>query len=267
MKLSGHETGLAARRRWSRGQSAPLRCSGRGLLRRPCSASGRGAGRARRHQGQCRSRCRSRSRRSSAAPTRSSAPTSPASSPTICSARACSCRSIPPPSSRRSAIADAVAGFANWRAINAQALVAGARGTPGRRQAQGRVPAVGRLRRPADGRPAVLHQPGQLAAGRAHHRRCDLRAADRREGLFRHAHRLRRRDRTEGQARQAPGDHGPGRRQCALPDQRRRPRADAALQPERQEITYMSYGAATSRASISSTSRPDSASSSATFPA
>ena len=41
---------------------------------------------------------------------------------------------------------------------------------------------------------------GQLAARRPHHRRRDLRAADRREGLFRHPHRLRRRERAEGQA-------------------------------------------------------------------
>ena len=61
------------------------------------------------------------------------------------------------------------------------------RHAPGRRPAQGRIPAVGRVRRPAAHRPAVFHRARQLAAHRAHHLGRDLRAADRREGLFRHA--------------------------------------------------------------------------------
>ena len=56
-----------------------------------------------------------------------------------------------------------------------------------RRPAQSRVPAVGRVRRPAARRPAILHHAGQLAPHRPHHLRRDLRAAHRREGLFRHA--------------------------------------------------------------------------------
>ena len=52
---------------------------------------------------------------------------------------------------------------------------------------QGRVPAVGRVRRPAAAWPAVHHHARQLAAHRAHHLRRDLRAPHRREGLFRHA--------------------------------------------------------------------------------
>ena len=92
-----------------------------------------------------------------------------------------------------------------------------ARHAPGRRAAQGRVPAVGRDLRPAAHRPAIFHQPGQLAAHRAYRVGSGLRAADRREGLFRHAHRVHRRDRREGAPRQAPRDHGPGRRAtCAI---------------------------------------------------
>ena len=64
----------------------------------------------------------------------------------------------------------------------------------GRRQHQGRLPPVGRRGRPAGDR-ALLHQPArQLAAARPHHRRRDLQARDRRGGLLRHPHRLRRRE-------------------------------------------------------------------------
>ena len=126
--------------------------------------------------------------------------TSRASSPTTCSARGLFAPINPAAFIEKITNTDAVPRFADWRVINAQALVTGRMTPAGRRQAQGRIPPVGRVRRPAARRQAVLHHAGQLAPHRAHHLRRDLRAADRREGLFRHPHRLRRRDRAEGRA-------------------------------------------------------------------
>ncbi|MEJ0042751.1 MAG: hypothetical protein WDM81_11325 [Rhizomicrobium sp.] len=57
---------------------------------------------------------------------------------------------------------------------------------PARRPAARRFPAVGRLWREPDDRPAIFHHARQLAPHRAHHRRRDLPAHHRREGLFRH---------------------------------------------------------------------------------
>ena len=98
---------------------------------------------------------------------------------------------------------DAVPQFADWRTINAQALVTG-RVT---RQADGRLKAEFRLW-------DVL--AGQQLAGQQYFttpdnwRRiahiisdADLRAPDRRERLFRQPRRVRRRDRSEGAAHQA----------------------------------------------------------------
>ena len=134
------------------------------------------------------------------------------------------------------------AAFPDWRTINAQALVTG-RLAPDRRQADGAVPSVGRVRGPAARRQAVQHHAGQLAPHRPHHLRCDLRAAHRREGLLRQPRRVRRRIGSEGPPRQAPRAHGSGRRQRALPHARRRSRADAALLVvDAGTITYMSYG-------------------------
>ena len=76
---------------------------------------------------------------------------------------------------------------------------------PARRTAEGRIPPLGRQHRPAARRPAIFHLAGILAADRAHHLRPDLRAADRREGLFRQPRGVRRRDRAQGAARQAAG--------------------------------------------------------------
>ena len=72
----------------------------------------------------------------------------------------------------------------------------------------------------------------ELAPCRPHHRRSGLRAADRREGLLRHARRLRRRDRAQGAPHQAARDHGPGRRQRAPAEQGPGAGADAALHPD-----------------------------------
>ena len=99
----------------------------------------------------------------------------------------------------------------------------------GRRPPEGRIPALGRGHRPAADRPAIFHVAGILAADRAHHFRPDLRAPDRREGLFRQPRGVRRRNRTRAAAHQAAGADGSGRRQCSLSDARHRPRADAAV--------------------------------------
>jgi TolB protein len=119
--------------------------------------------------------------------------------------------------------------FADWRTINAQALVTG-RMT---RQSDGRLKAEFRLWDVFAGQQLTGQQyftdAGQLAAHRAYHLGCDLSAAHRREGLLRHPHRVRRRVRSEGPPRQAARDHGSGRRQRALPHARRRSRAHAAL--------------------------------------
>ena len=143
------------------------------------------------------SRCRSRCRISSAAhrPRPTPRATSPRSSPAISSAADCSRRSIRRPIIEKIVNVDAVPRFPDWRTINAQALVAGriTRQTDGRLKAEFRLWDV--YRRPAARRPAILHHARQLAAHRPHHLRRDLRAADRRQGLLRHPHRVRRRDR------------------------------------------------------------------------
>ena len=74
--------------------------------------------------------------------------------------------------------------------------------------------------------------PVRLAPRRAQMRRHGLCAADRRGPVFRQPRRLCLRDRPQGEAHQAAGDHGPGRRQPPLPDQRPVDRADAALRAE-----------------------------------
>ena len=94
------------------------------------------------------------------------------------------------------------------------------------------VQAVGRLVGPAAGRPALRRRCGRLAPPRPPGRRPRLRAADRREGLLRHPGRVRRRDRPQGQPQQAPGHHGPGRRQYPPAQPGQGAGADAALQPD-----------------------------------
>ena len=92
----------------------------------------------------------------------------------------------------------------------------------GRRAPYRRIPFVGRGDRQAAGRPAVLDWRAELATCRPYGRRPDLRAADGRKGLFRHARRVRRRDGPEGQAHQAARHHGSGRRQRAAAVRRAR---------------------------------------------
>ncbi len=98
-----------------------------------------------------------------------------------------------------------------------------------RRPAQGRIPALGRARRPAACRPAIFHHARQLAPHRPHHLGRDLRAAHRQRRLFRQPRRVRRRNRAGDAAHQAARHHGSGRRQCALSHARRRTRAHAAV--------------------------------------
>ena len=63
------------------------------------------------------------------------------------------------------------------------------------RASSSRIPSVGRFRTGADARSAILHDAGKLAQACAYHCGRHLRAPDRRKGVFRHAHRLCRRDR------------------------------------------------------------------------
>ena len=150
------------------------------------------------------------------------------SSRRTCSAPACSRRSIRPPISRRSR-----------PSTRCRALPTGGRSTPRRwspaasRQSDGRLKAEFRLWDVFAGqqlrRQAIHHHRRQLAAHRPHHLGRDLRAAHRREGLFRQPRRVRRRVRSEGAADQAARADGSGRRQRALSHARRRPRAHAAL--------------------------------------
>ena len=82
---------------------------------------------------------------------------------------------------------------------------------------------------PAARRPAILHRSEFLAPRRPHHLRRGLYQDHGLRRLLRHPHGVRRRIGAEGEPPQAARHHGPGRRQCALPDARRQPRRDAAL--------------------------------------
>ena len=162
---------------------------------------------------------------------------------------------------------DAVPRFPDWRTINAQALVTGRITRQADGRLQDRIPAVGRVSVAAARRPAILHRARQLAPHRAHHLRRDLRAADRREGLFRQPRGVRRRVRSEGPPRQAARHHGSGRRQRALSHARRRPGADAAVLADDAGNHLHVVRLSAIRASCCSTSKPASARSSAISPA
>ena len=124
--------------------------------------------------------------------------------------------------------------FADWRQINAQALV------------------TGEVMRGEDGDDLIVEfrlwdvfagtqmrglrfatAARQLAPGGAQDRRCGLRADHRRDRLFRYPHRLRRRERAGDRSGQAARGHGSGRRQSSLPDRRQRSGADAAVPSRR----------------------------------
>ncbi|MNI59014.1 hypothetical protein D3C73_1141520 [compost metagenome] len=91
---------------------------------------------------------------------------------------------------------------------------------------------MGHLCRPADDRTAVLHPAGQLAPSCPYHRGRDLRADNRREGLFRHPRRVRFGKRSEDCPPAPAGDHGPGWLQRPDADQHQGSGADAALLAE-----------------------------------
>ncbi len=73
--------------------------------------------------------------------------------------------------------------------------------------------------------------PRRTGAGWPSGGRPGVRAAHRREGLFRHPGRLHRRDRPQGAPQQAPRHHGPGRRQHAAAEPGRELVLTPALQP------------------------------------
>ena len=120
--------------------------------------------------------------------------------------------------------------FEDWRVVNAQALVVGRIGAQ-RRQAQGRVQAVGRVRRQAARRRAVLHP----AEGCAPHRPLIADAIYERitgeKGYFDTRIVFVDEFGPKGQAHEAPGHHGPGRLQRQAADHGPGPGADPALQP------------------------------------
>ena len=99
----------------------------------------------------------------------------------------------------RIAVFDAPVQFADWRAINAQALVTGAVGASG-----DQVTVRFRLwdvfaQAPLGEGLRSTGPPGDLAAAGAQGRRRDLQPADRRGRLFRQPRRLCRRERAEGE--------------------------------------------------------------------
>ena len=189
------------------------------------------------------------------------------SSPPICSAPACSRRSIRPPSSRRSPTST------RCRVSPTGAPSTRRRWSPGRvtRQADGRLKAEFRLWDVFAGQQLAGQQyftdARQLAPHRAHHLRRDLRAAHRREGLFRQPRRVRRRDRTARSAassgwrswtRTAPT--------CAISRAARTSCSRRASRPRPRRSPTCRSARAT-RACFCSTSRPASARSSAISPA
>ncbi len=100
----------------------------------------------------------------------------------------------------------------------------------GQRAAPRRLSPVGRVRRSAHGRPAVLAPPERWR--QVAHKIADsiYQRLTGEKGYFNTPHRVRRRNRPQDRAHQAPGDHGSGWRQRALPHARQRHRADAAVQ-------------------------------------
>ena len=157
--------------------------------------------------------------------------------------------------------------FSDWRAINAQALVVGRAGRAG----DGRLAAEFRLWDVLSGRQLAGQR---LAVGRANGAASAIliadqiyRALDRGERLFRHPDRLHRRDRSQGSPQQAPGHHGPGRRQRASVEPGAGIGVDAALQPDARTKWPSCNTPAISRACFCSTWKAAGANWSATSPA
>ena len=107
------------------------------------------------------------------------------------------------------------------------------------------VPSVGRRDRRAGRRRAIYVRGRERAPRRAHDRRRGVLARDRREGLLRFPRRVRRRERSEGEAPQASRGDGHGRGQCEVP--RRRGEnlvVTPRFSPSAQQVAYMSFGSA-----------------------
>ena len=129
---------------------------------------------------------------------------------------------------------DAPVAFADWKAINAQALITGAVGTNGdRAQVRFRLWDVFAQQGLGEGLQFEGGR-GQLAAAGAQGGGRGLFPADRRERLFRQQGRLHRRERAEGGAAQAARDHGLRRGERGDADRRQRAGADAAAVAERE---------------------------------
>ena len=175
--------------------------------------------------------------------TATSRATSPRSSPPICSAPACSRRSIRRPIIEKIANIDALPRFADWRAINAQALVTG-RVT---RQGDGRLKSEFRLWDVFAGQqltgqqyftaPDNWRRVAHIISDAIYERLTGE------KGYFDSRVVFVDEIRAEGAPRQAARHHGSGRRQRALSS---RAASDLVLtprfSPSTQEITYMSYG-------------------------
>ncbi len=194
---------MSLRRRYLRGR-------GRAMRRRlPAAVCRAGRRRARLRRFRLRFRC-------FWGPTPSSPTTSPTSSPPTSITPVCSSRSTARSFLEQVRDVNAAPRFPDWRSIRADALVVGRVGLG----PDGRIVAEFRLWDVAAGKQLT----GQRFATSAqnwrrvgpHHRRSGLPAAHWREGLLRHARRLRRRDGAEAEARQAARDHGPGRRRTSV---------------------------------------------------
>ncbi len=109
-----------------------------------------------------------------------------------------------------------------WKTVNAQFVLTGRVLRPDAGHRDRPVPPVGRFDRGTGRRRTIYDRGGERAPGRAHDRRRGVHAGDRREGLLRFARRLRRRERPEGEAPQAPRRDGHGRGECEDARRRRR---------------------------------------------
>ena len=121
--------------------------------------------------------------------------------------------------------------FADWRVLSAQALVAGgiAHEADGRLRVDFRLWDVFAGQQMTGQRlftqPENWRRVAHLVADAIYERLTGER------GYFDFPHCLRGRDRPQGPAHQAACHYGSGWSQCALPDHRRRPCADTAIQP------------------------------------
>ena len=171
------------------------------------------------------SRCRSRSASSMARPRRpsSAAATSPTWSAPTSIARGCSGRSIPARSSSRPSELQGLPRFADWRQINAEALVTGTVGAA-RPAATSRSSSGSGTCSPAS-RCAACASPPRPTTGAASRTRSPMRCIERitGEGAYFDSQIVYVSESGPATDRvKRARDHGPGRRQSPLPDRRRR---------------------------------------------